>query len=184
MAFLAAVWSLFIEFAKGAFNKKDAEPAPIKSQIPMPQPTPPPTMPSSNLPNTTKVTVTQFCKAIEHLEGYFPPSAQHPTGTTAWRNRNPGNLRCPPLHSGATICRNKFNVFPDYATGFKAQEDNIIALLHGKAKPYGYYPEMDLLQFFTKRDPASDDNDPLSCALNVANTLGVSIHYKLSDLII
>jgi hypothetical protein len=130
------------------------------------------------------VTVSQFCMAIQHLEGYFPPCAQYPEGSPAYRNHNPGNIKCDSVMNPlATGCNGPFCVFPDDATGFQALEHNMTNVIKGNSIEYGYFPSMTLVQFFKHRDPSSE-NDPVSCAINVASYLGVPTSFQLKDIII
>src|SRR3954470_17835385 len=122
-----------------------------------------------------KIHVSDFCLAIQNLEGYFPPCAKFPKGSSAYHNKNPGNIKCQSVtHSTAIGCNGPFCVFKDYATGFAALEHNIVNVVKGNAKKYGYYPEMTLLQFFEHRDP-KPENNPDQCALNVARYLHCSV---------
>lgn len=98
-------------------------------------------------------------------------------GTRSWRNRNPGNLKDGPFarRMGA-IGRDGagFAVFPDEATGRKAQA----ALLFDNER----YKNLSIRQAIARYAPGSDGNDPASYAAQMARAAGVSVDTKLSDL--
>lgn len=98
-------------------------------------------------------------------------------GTRSWRNRNPGNLKDGPFarRMGA-IGRDAggFAVFPDEATGRKAQA----ALLFDNDR----YKNLSIRDAIARYAPGSDGNDPASYAAQMARAAGVGVDTRLSDL--
>lgn len=130
-----------------------------------------------NTPNPPESTPTEpiltpsakldvFFKAIREFEGWY-------VGSASFKNHNPGNLRCPPLNHLAVRCSpSNFCVFPDNATGERAQKEGLLNT--AKAKPPApYNGEMTLQQFFERRDPPGDHNNPTEYAVFVAKRMGV-----------
>lgn len=140
----------------------------------------PPTTPPLNL-------VSEFCVAIQTYEGYLPPCAKYPNGTPAYQNKNPGNIRCSAGKPSSLIAigcsAGNFNIYPSYEVGFQDLENNTIAVAKGERTQYGYYPTMTLLEYFTHRDPPSDNNNPADYAQFVANQLKVGTDFQIKDLI-
>ena len=146
----------------------------IVTILPMSESLPP--QPQPNL-------ITKFCLGVQQFEGYIPPCAQYPQGTRAYVCKNPGNLRCSqPMNYLATGCSSDdFCIFPTYETGFKALENVVTAAANGTSKVYT--PNMTLLEYFTKRDPSTDANDPLKYATFMANYLNVPITFEIKGLL-
>jgi hypothetical protein len=119
--------------------------------------------------------VGELALAIQSFEGYYAPGAnpKYPSGTLAWRNNNPGNLRPGSLAVGATGSSGGYAVFPDYATG--------LAALTGLIQSPAYYG-LTLNQFFAKYAPAADNNNPGQYAATVAANLGVDPNTPISVL--
>ncbi|MER2193330.1 hypothetical protein ABS771_08465 [Methylobacterium brachiatum] len=98
-------------------------------------------------------------------------------GSRAWRNFNPGNLKDSPFtrRMGSTgRDAGGFAVFPDDATGRKAQE----ALLFNSDS----YKNLSIRDAIARYAPGSDGNDPASYAGQMARAAGVGVDTKLSDL--
>ena len=113
------------------------------------------------LPNYTTVAL-----AVQTQEGYYP-------GSIAYRNNNPGNL----MYAGQPGATGKdasgFAIFPDYATGFQALQ-NQIALNASRG--------MTISQFTAAYAPASvSGNNPALYAQNIANATGLSPSDLLSS---
>lgn len=166
---------------------------PVEPQAPQTPPQPPAPAPQTPVtPPLGAGLLTSFCLAIQSREGYYPPGALkgYPNGTPAYFNHNPGNLRCVEgnkanwehraVDGGAK--HNNFCVFPDYATGFEALQEVVVAVCKGQsaayndaAKKLGLYDcsYLSIKQYFVVRDPSSDGNDPASFADEVAAKLNV-----------
>lgn len=134
-----------------------------------------------------------IAKSIEKHEGYYAPSASYPKGSVAWRNKNPGNIVFGALaqaHGATTYWQHpttghKFAIFPTYEDGFKALQHLIENAATGKSQIYN--PDMTLLAFFSKYSPIRDKGGAvipnLPYASAVAKDLGVSVQFKIKDLI-
>lgn len=98
-------------------------------------------------------------------------------GSRSWRNSNPGNLRFGPFARcmGATGADSAgFAIFPDEATGRKAQE----SLLFNSDS----YKNLSIRDAIQRYAPGSDGNDPAGYAADMARAAGVGIDTKMSDL--
>jgi hypothetical protein len=118
-----------------------------------------------------KVSVTDFANAIEHFEGYYPPSSKYPNGSVSWRNRNPGNLK------------NKKGQFIKYATydeGYYALCDYIKRV--GKNEHKAYPKDCDIFQFFSVYAPTIDGNHPRDYSVWIAQRLNIYPQFKIKDL--
>lgn len=171
---LMKVWKI------GPWNpQNDVEIPPVEPVVPMPAPIEP--MPVEPAPTTYPDLLTEFCLQIQAYEGYIPPCKQYPTGTAAWRNRNPGNLR----YNGQAHTTGKsaagFAIFDTYEHGFEALEALVINVAGGSSKIYGKNPTID--SFFAVYAPESDNNIPKRYALTVAKNLGLSPSTLLRDFI-
>lgn len=114
-----------------------------------------------------------FCNAIKSFEGWFPPSKDYPNGSTSWKNKNPGNIRCNAiLNRYATGVDPKgFCVFSDEQRGFQALTAMVQGVINGTSTHYK--PEMTLNQFFSVYAPSGDANDPLAYARFIGQKLSV-----------
>ena len=141
----------------------------------------PPQPPPPEPPQPT-ITVLQFCKAIEWYEGYFPPgeNPEHPNGTLAWRNRNPGNLRYAGQARAIGQDKNGFAVFKTYQDGFGTLVEMVNRAIKGKSAVYS--PTMTFTQYFNKYAPSADNNDPDRYAREVAKRLGVPPETRINEL--
>lgn len=131
----------------------------------------------------------QWTEAIKSKEGYYPPSPKYPTGTPAYRNNNPGNLRYSPFQAGQ---RGGFAYFKTYEDGLNALLHQLRIVCNGTSKTYSAAArskfglpdssQLNLQQFYHIYAPTEDDNDPASYANFVANWLGVSPWTKVCNL--
>lgn len=99
------------------------------------------------------------------------------SGSRSWRNNNPGNIKFGEYAKsvGATGQDDKgFAVFPDYATGRKAQEK----LLFDSEG----YRHKTLAGAIAKWAPASDGNDPNSYAADLAKAAGVDVGTRMETM--
>lgn len=147
-----------------------------------------------------------FCMAIQLYEGYIIPGGKdasgnkYPDGSPAYRNKNPGNLRC--MHGdkqnwnylAITCTADNFCVFPTYEIGFQALVNVTLKVVKGLSSLYSAHAksdygladsgEMNLLQYFTVRDPSSDGNFPAHFAGFMAKQIGVDIAtFKMKNLL-
>ncbi len=146
-----------------------------------------------------------FCMAVQVYEGYIIPGGKdgsgivYQSGSPAYRNKNPGNLRCNSrdrtnwnmLATGCTA--DNFCTFPTYEIGFTALVNVTLSVARGKSPTYNAAAEklgldncaqMSLTQYFLTRDPSSDGNFPENFARFVARTIGVDIvSFRMKDLI-
>ena len=98
-------------------------------------------------------------------------------GSRSWRNSNPGNIKFGAFarSMGATHADEKgFAVFPDYATGRKAQEK---LLFESKA-----YSGLTIGEAIRKWAPASDGNDPAGYAAQMAKAAGATVNTPMASL--
>jgi len=130
----------------------------------------PPQIEPQSLPEPSKATLTNLCRAIEIMEGSNP--AIH----------NPGNCRYSQEgyaaiygHVGKTPAG--FAIFKDYATGWLYLQ-NLIRL---KRKNH---PNWTLLDLFKNYAPQADDNDPVHYASFVAKRMGVNSDFQLKNLVL
>lgn len=122
------------------------------------QPKPAPVAPPNNLLN-------EMCLGIQSMEGWYE-------GSRSWRNRNPGNLVFVGQPGATKEPNGRFAVFPTYEAGFQALKNMILNAAKGKSKIY--YPEMNLLLFFSVYAPSNDGNNPTKYAEHVAKRMGVN----------
>ncbi len=95
---------------------------------------------------------------IQQIEGWFP-------GSVSYRNNNPGNLKYAGQPGATGVDANGFAIFPDYATGLQAL-DNQITLDASRGQT--------IAQFTSIYAPASDNNNPTSYAAQIASAAGLS----------
>lgn len=96
-------------------------------------------------------------QTIQKIEGWFP-------GSLSYRNNNPGNLR-PAGQPGCTPV-NGFCSFPTYDDGYQA----LVRDLQAKANR-----GMTIQGAINVYAPASDSNDPVSYAAQLAAANGLSV---------
>ena len=115
--------------------------------------------------------VSAIAAAIQQKEGYY-------TGSIAYRNNNPGNLIAGPGQTGTS---GGFAVFPDYATGLAAL-DNQIQLNINRG--------LTLNQFFAGGNgyagyaPSADSNNPAAYAAFVSAQTGIDPNTPLNQVVI
>jgi len=127
------------------------------------------------LTTTTKVggdLVQRWALAIQSHEGWF-------SGSRAYRNNNPGNLK---IDGDLGRDEDGFAKFSSYEAGFSALQADLRAKLR-------IYPDFSILQIMTRwlgGDPSdpkvTGEGDPFRYADVVAAALGASPNTKLRDL--
>lgn len=127
-------------------------------------------------------TVIDFCRAIKQHEGWYPPSKDYPSGSRAYRNNNPGNIRCNTIMNHLATGKDKdgFCKFPTEQIGFQALVRLVQRAVDGES--YVYKPHMTIEQFFSIYAPASDKNDPKAYARFVAHQIGVEPTLPIKNL--
>jgi hypothetical protein len=108
--------------------------------------------------------INTVAQTIQQVEGWTP-------GSVSQRNNNPGNLKCAGQPGLVGCDSSNFAIFPDYATGYQALE-NQISLDASRG--------LTIAQFTQKYAPASDANNPSSYAATIANAAGVTVNDPLS----
>lgn len=165
LLFLKELWSDLVFISENGKDTLDTPVLPPKSPVDVPKLPDVPNVPKRDLLN-------EFCLAIQSREGHIAPCPQFPKGTPAWRNKNPGNIKG---------LDGKFLVFPSYEAGFAYLKEYVKRVALNK---HTAYPKnCTIEQFFAVYAPASDNNEPLSYALEVANKLKVGLIFRISDLI-
>lgn len=106
------------------------------------------------------------------------PHMKHHPGTYAWLNNNPGNITGQPGGPDYGQYLGKFNwhnflIFPTWDIGFGA----IAQLLRGPR-----YVNRSLTDAFSLYAPASDGNDPIQYAQDVADALGLPTSTTIVEL--
>jgi hypothetical protein len=122
--------------------------------------------------------VEALADSIHRFEGWIPPGVDphSPRGSTAWRNRNPGNLRAVPGQL-VPVDPNGYRVFASMSDGWTALVSDIKAKLAGS---HDLTDESTLLQFFNIYAPSDDDNDPAKYARQVAVWLSRDLAVTIS----
>lgn len=120
-------------------------------------------------------TLDAFAQQIKRVEGYYPPGTPgYPTGSLAYRNNNPGNIRYVTYyanHFGAVPGDGGYARFPTYAIGYEALKHQITLDANRG---------LTIRQMMAKYAPASDGNDPAGYAATIARALGVSVDTLVS----
>jgi hypothetical protein len=129
--------------------------------------------------NTSKLDL--WCMGIQEMEGYIAPCKQYPTGTRAWKNKNPGNLRYVGQTRAIGHDDKNFCIFKTYQDGYETLKYMLKRAGSGESKSYN--PNMTLYQFFAKYAPSSDGNYPKHYAEVVAKRIGVSASVQIKSLI-
>lgn len=93
--------------------------------------------------------------------------------TPAVRNQNPGNLKDPATGT--------FRSFSDPIEGKAALYNNLTSKMTGSSTT-GIHGGSSLIEFAKNYAPASDKNDPIQYAANLANKLGVSPDTQIGTL--
>lgn len=125
--------------------------------------------------------IYKFCMAIQDREGYIAPNAKYPLGTPAWKNKNPGNLKFAGQEGAIGKDSNGFAIFKTYEAGLAALQRQILMACNGTSNVFK--PTFTVLEFFQKYAPSTDNNDPFSYALEVAQKVGVNINVQMKDLL-
>lgn len=98
-------------------------------------------------------------------------------GTLAWRNNNPGNIKCDKgnfaKRHGSIGCDGRFAIFPNRQTGEKAQE----TLLKGKN-----YQNSSIDQAIKTYAPRKDNNDTEKYIQYINKKTGLSRDKKLGNM--
>lgn len=157
---LKALWALIEEFFA---TKDEVVPATIEEPVVVAPKVVEP------VPNLT--TVRNFALAIQSREGYIAPCKKYPTGTSSYRNNNPGN--CKGING-------KFLKFKTYEDGFAYLIDYIERVQRNEHKAYP--KNCTIQQFFNVYAPESDGNLPLSYAKEVCAKVGLQLSSKMVEL--
>lgn len=173
----------------------DALMATIQPEPPAAPPTPPiepVTPPAAPEPviappvpvQSSEALLTAFCEAIKSYEGWIAPCAQWPTGTPAYRNKNPGNLRYAGQPGAIGKDKSGFAIFPTEAAGMAALKAQIRSVARGMSATYNkraldWYDhqsgaQLNLYEYFSIYSPSTDGNNPKRYAEVVAERIGVS----------
>lgn len=113
--------------------------------------------------------VSQMAAAIQTKEGWYP-------GSLSYRNNNPGNLRSGPGQTGTS---GGFAVFPDYATGLAALDNQIQTNIDRGLTTNQFFG--GLPGVYSGYAPASDSNDPNGYAAFVSSALGIDPNIPLNQ---
>lgn len=132
-------------------------------------------LPVEEVPDTGGGSLSDFARAIQAHEGWFPPRGGSPRGSTSFRNNNPGNLKFIGQSEATGKDERGFAIFPNYSAGFRALQFDINAKIRRN-------PGWNFEDFFKVYAPSSDNNRPLEYAAAVAKRLGVSPKTKLNVL--
>lgn len=119
-------------------------------------------------------TIIDVVNAIQKFEGYFPPSAQRPTGSVSYRNNNPGNIRPP----GEGLANGENEGYCTYATYTDGFLDCVRLIQNRKSE----HPTWTLADFFESYAPAADGNSPAEYAGFVSGLVGAPATMTLSEL--
>ena len=122
-----------------------------------------------------KTMVEKIAFAIQEYEGWYKDSR-------SFRNNNPGNLKYMSQRYALGKDKDGFAIFADYDKGFLALINQLKFSASGKSKVYD--PDMNLIEFFQKYSPSSDNNSPVSYALFVANRTKVDPQEKIKNLFV
>ena len=115
----------------------------------------------------------KWADAIQQHEGWYP-------GSRSYRNNNPGNIKYigqkRAIGSDGTFC-----VFASYEDGRAELIDLLTRASSGKSSLYS--PEMNLIEFYNRYAPSSDNNNPNAYAKAVASFMGISIYSKIKNIL-
>lgn len=110
--------------------------------------------------------IEALADCIMRFEGWFPPSQQWPSGSTSWRNRNPGNLRSGENQQGTD--ERGYAVFVTLTNGWTA----LLADLDAKFKgSHNLTPQSTLHDLFNIYAPSLDQNNPTQYSAQIAKWL-------------
>lgn len=171
------IWQGLVDIAQGIFvrprydepieqHPMNMPPEAPKPPVVPPKPTPPPVVFKRDLLN-------DFCTAIRDYEGG--------PGDRNYRNNNPGNCRYSsvgylPMYGPVRKDAQNFAIFKDYATGWLYLKNPI------KSK-VAKHPDQTIFQFMQVYAPTGDDNNPRAYSIYIAHRLGVTIDYKMKDIV-
>lgn len=127
--------------------------------------------------------LNEFCLAIQHFEGYYPPDGQYPYGTASWRNCNPGNLKYTEYtKSLGAIAKSPagFAIFETYSDGFAALVQFISDAGHNELPAYA---NCTILGFFNVYAPPNDGNPTNNYATYVATAVNLPLDTPLSAIV-
>ncbi len=128
---------------------------------------------NANQPQVTfTARIFDMAMAIRSYEGWYP-------GSVSQKNNNPGNLRSWRTQIGTSY--NGFAIFKSYTDGWNALVELLTRASKGLSS--SYKPDFSLRQFFHVYAPVSDNNDSDAYAKFVARQLGITIDYKVKDLV-
>lgn len=128
--------------------------------------------------------IKEWALAIQAHEGFYKPGERgFVNGSKSYRNNNPGNIRYMGIFRNMALRDDgsNFCVFETYEKGLAALETLLIRACTGLSTVYS--PEHSLLEFYERYAPRSDNNDPKSYAMAVANRLNVPVNTKIKDLL-
>ncbi len=131
--------------------------------------------------------ISTLAATVQKVEGYYPPGTpNYPTGSLAWRNNNPGNLRLAG-QPGASQGEGGYAKFPSYSAGYQA----LLNQINYQATP-GYrspatgqvYPQgQNLSEFINTYAPAADSNNPSAYLATLVQATGYPADTLLSTVI-
>lgn len=167
-----------------------------------------PAQPTPVSPKGSPTRIQQLCSLIQTYEGWIAPGGSdaagnvYPQGSPAFRNKNPGNIRCAPADretwpaSAVSATDSGFCVFETYESGMATLDNNITAICLGTAaidNPYQIAAKklgltsckyLTLDQFFEIRDPESDGNKPNLFSQFVGKGMGVdNSTFRMCDMV-
>lgn len=129
-------------------------------------------VPVARVPSSGQGVVGALARAIQHHEGWIPPSTGYPKGSRAFRNNNPGNLRYAGQPGATGRDSSGFAIFPDYPTGWDA-------LLRDLRAKLGRNPSLTIRSLLNVYAPPSE-NDTGAYINAVADELGMSADAPLA----
>lgn len=103
------------------------------------------------------------------------------SGSTSYRNRNPGNLRFYGQESALKDDGHGYAIYPSFTEGIHALLELLLRAATGQSRIYT--PEMSLEEFFQHYAPAKDANDPGKYARFAAAIIGVEPTAILAELL-
>lgn len=115
--------------------------------------------------------IEAIADAIQPYEGYSPSSR-------SYRNRNPGNLRCPPnCHGEVEVCHDKdfYRIFKTFIAGRQELETDLLAKFNGShgLTLTNLNHEPTLQDLFFVYAPVGDNNNPGKYSAFVAHWLSL-----------
>lgn len=123
---------------------------------------------------TSKSQLEKWADAIQSFEGWF-------TGSKSQRNNNPGNIKYIGQKRAIGKDSTGFCIFATYSDGRQELLDLLTRAASGKSTIYN--PQMNLIDFYNKYAPSSDNNNPDAYAKAVAKMIGISVYSKIIDIV-